>query len=96
MNREFFNDLGLALLRIGPAALMLTHGYPKLLKLLAAMEWYGIDLPPNRARAAMSLLLCEDRRTQSLSAGFMLAQLSEGERESFETFIDFLEGIPDE
>ncbi len=38
MNREFFNDLGLALLRIGPAALMLTHGYPKLLKLLAGGE----------------------------------------------------------
>ncbi len=38
MNRELFNDLGLALLRIGPAALMLTHGYPKLLKLLAGGE----------------------------------------------------------
>jgi len=38
MNREFFNDLGLALLRIGPAVLMLTHGYPKLLKLLAGGE----------------------------------------------------------
>ena len=65
------------------------------LKLLAAMEWYGIDLPPNRARAAMSLLLCEDRRTQAISAGYMLSQLTEDERGSFDTFIDFLENIPD-
>ena len=67
----------------------------ELLKLLAAMEWYGVDLPPNRARAAMSLLLCEDRRTQAISAGYMLSQLTEDERGSFDTFIDSLENIPD-
>jgi len=66
----------------------------ELLKLLAAMEWYGVDLPPNRARAAMSLFLCADRRTQSISAGFMLVQLTEPERESFDTFIGFLDDIP--
>ena len=38
MNKDYIQSLGLALLRIGPAALMLTHGYPKLLKLLAGGE----------------------------------------------------------
>lgn len=38
MNKDSLQSIGLALLRIGPAALMLTHGYPKLLKLLAGGE----------------------------------------------------------
>ena len=38
MNKDSIQSLGLALLRIGPAALMLTHGYSKLLKLLAGGE----------------------------------------------------------
>ena len=38
MNKDSLQSIGLALLRIGPAALMLTHGSPKLLKLLAGGE----------------------------------------------------------
>lgn len=66
------------------------------LKLLAAMQWYGIGVPPNRAQAAITLLYCKDRFTQALAGGFALTQLSEDERESFDQSIGFLDDMPNE
>ena len=66
------------------------------LKLLVAKQWYGIGVPPNRAQAAITLLYCRDHFTQALAGGFVLAQLSESERESFDQSIGFLDDMPNE
>lgn len=41
MTRSFKNDLGLALLRIAPSAMLLTHGIPKLQRMLSGNFEFG-------------------------------------------------------
>ena len=55
MNKDSIQSLGLALLRIGPAALMLTHGYSKLLKLLAGGEIQFYDFAGLGAEVSLAL-----------------------------------------
>ena len=41
MKKNYFSDLGLAILRIVPSVLMLTHGFPKLKNLLSGNVEFG-------------------------------------------------------
>jgi hypothetical protein len=65
------------------------------LKMLAAIQWYGIDVPRNRAQAAITLLCCQDGQTKWLAGGLALSQLTEDEREAFDRMIGFLDDILD-
>ncbi|WP_299536951.1 DoxX family protein [Ulvibacterium sp.] len=62
MKNAIFNDLGLALLRIGASALLLTHGFPKFQKLISGnLEFgdpIGIGAAPTLFLAVLAEFIC--------------------------------------
>jgi len=62
MKNSLKNDVGLALLRVLPALMLLTHGIPKLQKLLAGnMEFFdpiGIGPAPSLFLAVIGEVVC--------------------------------------
>ena len=61
MQMSGFKDIGLALLRIGAAALMLTHGYGKLQMLISGDEFadpIGIGATPSLFLVAIAEFVC--------------------------------------
>lgn len=62
MQKRLFNDLGLLLLRVAPSAMMLSHGVPKLQKLISGnLEFadpFGIGAAPSLFLAVVGEVLC--------------------------------------
>ncbi|MEX0313978.1 MAG: DoxX family protein, partial [Allomuricauda sp.] len=62
MKNSLLIHLGLALLRIVPSALLMTHGYPKLQKLISGdTEWLnpiGIGQAPSLFLAMIGEFIC--------------------------------------
>jgi putative oxidoreductase len=62
MQKKLFNEIGLALLRIVPSVMMITHGIPKFQKLLAGniefADPIGIGAAPSLFLAIVGELVC--------------------------------------
>ncbi|WP_422080042.1 DoxX family protein [Ulvibacterium sp.] len=62
MKNTIFKDLGLALLRIGASALLLTHGFPKFQKLISGNFEFGdpigIGATPTLFLAVLAEFVC--------------------------------------
>lgn len=62
MSKSLFTHLGLALLRIAPSAMLMTHGFPKFQKLLAGnMEFsdpIGLGPAPSLFLAVLGEFIC--------------------------------------
>ena len=62
MKNTIFKDLGLALLRIGASALLLTHGFPKFQKLISGNFEFGdpigLGATPTLFLAVLAEFIC--------------------------------------
>ncbi len=62
MQNKLINDFGLAILRIAPAAMLLTHGIPKLQKIISGnLEFgdpLGIGAAPSLFLAVIGEVIC--------------------------------------
>ena len=59
MNKSIYNNIGLLLLRIGFGGVMLTHGMPKLQKILAGDFSFGDPIGIGSTASLILAVLCE-------------------------------------